>query len=410
MLSVIKNSQFNKLCIAQVISDFAAWVDVLVVSVLLVYYWNANPYVQALYFIILASAYLLGSLLSSFLIDFTSPKKILLLCNVFRMSLMLLYSLTTTSYPLLILVFLKTFANAFYDPVTQVVIRYNFENDNLIAANGISNSITQSVKVIAPMVGGGLLALMHPKTIFIYNAGLYLVSSLVLLFMADIKRQPAILNKKIFNKNKILVIIRHITADKNLSIVIGISCILNFAIFISESFYVMLFNSLSIPTTKVGFLFSIVGIGGVLGGIFSDRILSNVKDVIAISLTSLTAGVSIFLMALFSAQWIPFNWLSLVIPSFMFGLSTSLFAVLFYTVIQIQTPHELIGGVSSLVNGLQMIFILSGPIVGSLLIAHSAVSAPFFCSSILCIFIALFIPVLNKFFHISLSLKLKRAN
>ena len=166
----IKNDYFMKLCLAQGFSDLAAWLDVSVVLILMVYAWNVSPYMQASYFIVLAVASCLGSLSSSVIADYVSPARTLIICNIFRMIIMLLYVTTNSSFFLLMCVFIKTFISAFYDPGTQVIIRNSFSDTELPAVNSISNTITQLIRIIAPMLGGGLLLLISPNHVFIICA------------------------------------------------------------------------------------------------------------------------------------------------------------------------------------------------------------------------------------------------
>ena len=230
------------------------------------------------------------------------------------------------------------------------------------------------------------------------------------MISSTIKLQSATNNKtQLFKLDGLFYALKSLLRNKLLLITVTVSCLLTLAIFICESFYVMLFKYLLLPASSVGFLFSVVGAGGVAGSLFSGLILNNLSKLFAISISSLIIGISILAVALYAAKWLMFDWVVFMSVSFIFGVSTSFYNVAFATFLQTVAPIKHIGSITSIVNGLHTIFMLMGPLLGSLFVTRAGLSSPFFVSGFMCLFIGFCIlPFYKSYDYPKLKLLLEK--
>lgn len=393
---VLKESQFRRLCYAQIFADIAAWFDIAVVMVVMVYFWGAGVISLAAYSIVIAIAFLTGSLVCTAVIDSHPVKNILLACNLVRAVMLVLYCFTSSCFVLLIFVFIKTFATAFYDPGTQVVIRKTFSENELHSAISISNIVSQTIKIVGPLLGGGLLTIWKPNSIFILCALFYALSAIVLLSLAPLRATSSWQKESQSEWMGALTnCLSYVRSNASLMIAISACSLFTLSIFLSESFYVMLFKQLHLPPQSAGLLFATVGFGGIIGSLLAN-VLNYSQRLLTLSINSLIVGFFIVVIGMYAAQTLHFTWLGFMAASLVFGISSNYFTVVFVTLVQLETPETLIGGVSSIANGSQTFFMILGPLLGSLLVIKFGLGITFYISGIICMIIGVIVWLLAK--------------
>lgn len=394
VIRLLKDSEFCKLIAAQLLSDSAAWLDYTAIGVLLVYFWHEGSSAMASFTIIIALAYCIGSPIAGVIVDRFSPKLIMLISNTLRTLLLLGYTVASSKLAIFILLFSKTLVTAFYDPATQVRIRYTIANNYLIQANALSSMVSQFIRIFGPLIGGALLAVMSPKIIFLICSILFLISSLVLFFLKEEKYD--LLNKDekqpLYFKNFLKELTDSMNYIANSYLlktgIIAYSMII-LVIFLCESFYIMLFNYINLSVSASGVIYCLGGIGGIIGSFFISQLKENIQPLIIISIGACLAGLCITSIGCIALFKIKFEWIYFIVIFIFLGIANSALIIPFATLIQVGSPKLMIGRISSIMNGVQTIFQMIGPVLGFLLVKFIYIANTFVLSGYLCLAIGI---------------------
>jgi MFS family permease len=142
--------------------------------------------------------------------DRWSPRKVMLLSNLFRFLLIALlaaltYADSVTLSLLLVIAFCFGLADAFLFPAASAMPPRLLEQEQLAAGNSLLQGTMQITLVLGPMVGGGIIALLGAEatqqgeltdrialaTVFAFDALTFVVSLSLLLFVRE-RFQPAV--------------------------------------------------------------------------------------------------------------------------------------------------------------------------------------------------------------------------
>jgi MFS family permease len=135
--------------------------------------------------------------------------------------------------------------------------------------------------------------------------------------------------------------VRHLVGDRVLAhLVVGFGITLLVIGFGEASIYALM-DGFDKPPTYVGFLVTIQGIGAVIGGLLSSRLIRRLGEV-----GGCVLGLALLAVALFGTATSPVLWIALAwtIP---FGAALPLLMVGYMTLLQRRTPRRLMGRVST---------------------------------------------------------------
>jgi MFS family permease len=185
---LVSNGPFRKLWIAQICSQLAQNLTWITLGAYIASQTGKSTYVA----IISVSALLAQTLLSGFagvLVDRTSKRAVLIICNALRVMLTILLLLTT---PLAIalqvaaivaLIFLINAVSQFFGPAEAATIPLLVEKRGLIAATALF-SVTLNACQVVPIIGSLLLLdAIGIVPILMLTAGLYVVATLLVAWL-----------------------------------------------------------------------------------------------------------------------------------------------------------------------------------------------------------------------------------
>ncbi|WP_394189202.1 MFS transporter [Paenisporosarcina quisquiliarum] len=383
----LKERSFRRLFFAQVFSDFGNWLDFTALAVLVAYHWKMGPGAIAALTIAVGIPWVLVGPFASVWTDRLPRKKIMIICDFLR-AVIAIGLIWTPNLPLLlVLVFLKSSVGALFDPAKQAAIRSIVPEVHLPQANSLSQLSSNSSKIIAPALGGLLIAVWGPRSPFILETVAFLISAFLLTrcFIPFVNQAS---NFKSDNSLKqfwfeLMEGWKHILSNRILLISIGLVSLLLFFVFLYDGLLVLLSQSLGLSEATYGFLISAVGFGSVAGSLVFGQWNQWKENPIRLMVaTTIISGVLILLFGLGGTGFLQIGVLMWIMIAFFIGVSGSAAMVPYGYILQIQTPESLMGRVSASANAFQNGSMLVAPALGAILAKWVGVGMVFLLAGI----------------------------
>lgn len=376
MFMTLKIPPFRSLFGAQVFSDLGNWLDLVALQVIVAYHWGLDETAIAAVIITLGLPWVIVGPFASVFVDRLPKKQMMIACLILRIIFVIGLFFSPNLYYLLVFVFLKGTVGALYDPARQSTIRMTVPDNQLPEAVTLSQLSVNTMKIIGPALGGGIIALFGAKSPFLFEAFGFTIAIIFLLTMP--KLEEDLISKADSDKNKqsrsgtywteLTEGIKHIARTPLLKISIIISSAAFFIIFLYDGLFVFIAQLLGFTQGNFGLLISGVGLGSVVGSLILGQWTHwRKKPIHFMSGASIFSGTLIICVGLGSMGLIelpPNLW---ILGAFFLGLLGSGEAVPYGFVLQSETPKHLMGRVSSAAMSLQTFSMLIAPAAGALL-------------------------------------------
>jgi MFS family permease len=384
MSAPLRLREYRLLFSGQVVSNLGDWLDFIALAVLIAYVWEMGASALAALSIALAVPWIFVAPLSGVLVDRWPKKQVMIGSDLLRAAIVACLIVVPSLPLLLVLVFLKTCVATFFGPAQQSTIRRLVPEAQLHQANALSQLVTQSTKVIGPALGGLLVAVTSPRIAFGADAATFLLSAAILSRMRPIDDPRAARAARDESDEdeggywaELREGLRYIAARRALVLCIAGFGSTIFLLFCFDTLSPLAFQQLGVSKALFGLAIAGIGAGGVLGTIAVGRYGGEVNPFILLGGGTLVVGCCVALVGgalvteLHAPQWI---WTPLLM---VVGVASAGILVASPTIIQKETPPELMGRVStcasSLPTGLQMF----APIAGAALAEWQSVGFVF---------------------------------
>jgi MFS family permease len=374
----LRNKAYRSLFGAQVFSDLGNWLDFVAIQVIVAYHWGLGEAAIASVIIVLGLPWVIIGPLASVFVDRLPKKIIMISCLVLRIVFVAGLFFAPNLYVLLIFVFLKATVAALYDPARQSAIRYTVPDDELPEAVTLSQLSVNTMKIIGPAFGGGLIALFGVKSPFLFEAVGFFIAVLFLIALPSIETEREITKRESqkgsyfrdFSEG-----IRHIFSAGILKTAIILSSIAFFIIFLYDGLFVFVAQQLDFGQEEFGWLISSVGFGSVVGALLLGRWTDwKMKPIQLMAAASLFSGVFILLIGLGTKGIFDLPKVGWMAGAFVLGVLASAEGVPYGYVLQSETPKKMMGRVSAAAMSLQTFSMLVAPAAGAMLAKWIGVS------------------------------------
>ena len=255
------------------------------------------------------------------LADMVDRKKILCGTNLWQAFIALCLTVLglmdlLNPYIILASVFLFNLGFAFGSPASSSVVTEMVSRDDVASANTLGGLQINISGVIGPLVGGLLIPIIGPSLIFGANSLGFLLMLLAILPWKKGNTQPAVPLEDFFAT--ITTAIRYVRYTPGLRVILIRSALFSFFISIIPSLMpVVGIKELHLDPSKLGYLFTAMGLGSVIGAVFiipmararlspnKLTIYANLLLVIAVSLMAFVHQPYLFLLiaAIGGAGW-----------------------------------------------------------------------------------------------------------
>lgn len=404
MFKPLNIRSYRSLFGAQVFSDIGNWLDFVALQVLVAYHWGLDETAIASVIIAIGLPWVIIGPFASVFVDRLPKKTVMITCLFLRIIFVGGLFFAPNLYYLLLFIFLKGTVAALYDPARQSTIRMIVPDDQLPEAVTLSQLSVNTMKIIGPALGGGLIAFFGVKSPFIFEAVGFLIAIVFLITMPKLDEVVSEDNKDETNEstkrnsywNDLAEGIKHITHTPLLKISIILSSVAFFIIFLYDGLFVFIAQHLGFTKEDFGLLISSVGLGSVVGSLLLGQWTNwKNKPIHLMSIASVFSGMLIISIGLGSMGIVNIPSFLWVIGTFFLGFLGSGEAVPYGYILQSKTPKYMMGRVSAAAMSLQTFSMLIAPAAGAMLAKAIGVSSVMIgagvAASILGIYILLFI-------------------
>lgn len=369
----------RRLALASIPADFADWLDYAAIIALLVFAWGEGPYTLALFAVALTAPYVTAGPLLAVMVDRMPLQRVLVLSNLGRAITTLGLIIAPNTASVLGLVLVRACIDSAFTPARQAAIQASTPPELLAIANGLHQAINQTSKIAGPALGGLLLAIVAPQSVFALNAVLSLVAVALLLGLhLPIKPAP---ERQDF-RTELFAGIAEFRRSRLLLLALVFSAVAYFAFFLYDALVALLTDEFGFGPTAFGFGIAASGGGGLVGALVAGRLTSH-RPVAIMALAAVVSGLGSMLVALAAITgfamplWLYFGALALM------GGSTAFMLVPYRTIIQAATPPDRIARVFAAGEAVIMAVMLSAPFIGSVIASQYGTGAAFLAGGVL---------------------------
>ena len=228
------------------------------------------------------------------------------------------------------------------------IVREMLRDDQLAAGNGILSTIDNALRLVAPLIGTGLYVWVGPHAVVLVTAGSFAIAALILSALPVGGSAPELtavhagvrgyLRELVAGFEHLYRVRRLRFLTIAIAIAFGATGVLNIAVF-------AVLEGLGVAPAVLGLLMPVQGLGAVVGGLLSARIIKKFDEVRA-------AGLGMFLVAvgtvplLSGSVWLAGAGMALL------GFGIPVVIVAFVTLRQRETPSALQGRAAAASNAM----------------------------------------------------------
>lgn len=373
----------RRLALASVPADFSDWLDYAAVIALVVFAWDEGPFIMALLALALSLPYVLVGPFVAVIVDRVPIRRVLVISNLGRGLATLAFAFTDQTFMLLALVFVRGSIDSAFTPARQAAIQASTPEDLRGYANGLHQAINQTSKIAGPAIGGLLLAIWPPQLVFMFNASLSLLATLIVLTLALPARAASTEARQTFFAES-LKGVAEFGRSKRLLVALIFSSCAYFAFFLYDALIALLAEGFGFDATAFGLSIAASGLGGLVGALTAGRIAAD-RPILSMSLAAVVSGVATALVAsLAMLGWSMPLAVFLLVLCFM-GAATAFMLVPYRTIVQREAPPDRIARVFAAGEAVIVGSMLSAPLIGSAIASHWGTPAAFLAGGVVLI-------------------------
>ncbi len=209
----------------------------------------------------------------------------------------------------------------------------------LVDANASLSTSREALRLVGPLVGAGLYTVIGGAGVAVIDAVSFLVAGLTVAVLSVVERAPV--RAEGSWGTEVMAGIHHLLRDPLLRpTVLAIGAALLVVGFMESAVFAMV-DAFGRPASFVGVVVSVQGVGAVVGGLSSSRLIKVIGEANAVALSLATLAVGLALCAVSGLLSVVFVGVAVV------GLALPILIVAFSTLLQRRTPHHLMGRVST---------------------------------------------------------------
>ncbi|MGZ4839519.1 MAG: MFS transporter [Terriglobales bacterium] len=341
MRAILQQPDFRKLWLAQLVSIFGDFLALFGVISLITFRWRGNAvqvtFVMVSYMLPLA---LIGPLAGVF-VDRWNVKRVMIASDLTRAALVLLAVIETDVRQICAIFAALGAFSSFFGPAQSVTVRTLVPMEKLLAANAMMAQAFYTVRLLSPVLAGALIAWLGETPCFYLDSASFVFSAMMVGTLVINPPRPS--GKSVqgflreFSSGNRFIFTHSYLAFVVTAMVVAMFVLSCFSPLIS--IYVR--DMLKGGTFLYGLVSTMIGVGLILGTQSVQRFAKqrSKKDIVILGL--LTLGFSTGLLGAFA------NRTMAAVSLFGLGLAIAFVIVPAQTLMQQETPHAMIGRVSS---------------------------------------------------------------
>lgn len=382
----MKMNNVKALLTVNALSSLSLWIDFFLIFLVPIYLWQASPSEIAILAFSLGAASLFLGPIAGIILDYIDIKVSLLSGLSLRIITTLGFFLAPSFEWFVIVAVLKGLANMLYFPTLAISIKQLVSAESRIDFFSCSSLFDQLAKLSTPLFAGVLTLLLPAQSIFLVSFALLLLAIPFLKFIWP-SLQPALPNAVITIRSVFLDLISGIkifrSLDCQLKIGFFYSLLTSLALASYDPHLASLITSLQFPAIVFSLIIFSTAAGAVCAAIgvkFKIIRLHEIKlrtlGLVFFSAGVLSACIILYFSPVIHPAYFMVSWL-------LNGFGYELLIIASSVILQNLCPAEKLGRVSASFRSLQMLCIVLGPTLGSLLISTFSRASPFVLASAL---------------------------
>lgn len=382
---VLRLTVMRRVWYAQIVSLFGDVLALFAVISVATFHLHATPGVvtgvQIAYMLPLA---FLGPLAGVF-VDRWPLKPTLVSSDLIRAGLVVLLVLSTSIWQIYGVLAALSIVSSFFAPAQSVTIRHYVPRNGLLSANALMQMAMMGVRIVAPLTAGIFVAALGANVCYVLDAFSFVVSASLIGSVA-ILRPPAAGSRAQSAGGQVRAIWHDMS--EGMRFMAGHAALLFVVAAMAAAFFtvgcfgplvaVFVRESLHGTATAFGMVSTMVGVG-LLAGTQGLRTIAQRASNAAMVFGGL-GGIGVALLLLAGVPHIA----AALTATFMMGFSISAVMVPAQTLMQQETPHELMGRMSSTVMSVVIFAQLIGLLVSAVATQFVSVRVVFLLSAALC--------------------------
>lgn len=373
------NRSFAKMFTAYGLSAFGDYFDFMAVSILLGFVWKADAMTIALFPLCFALPSIIFGQLAGIWADKWNKRNLMIAADLIRAVFTVMLMFAPNAAVLLGIIALRSTARVFHYPAQQAMTRAIVGSDQLLQATSLNGAVFQLSKILGPLLGASVAAGFSPAICMAVNAGTYMLSAALLLWVPA--SQGRIAAEEIAAKEQVGMRAawqegwRYLIGSRALQISIVFSLVGMAGIQMIDAQFTVLFRDIAPEHPDlIGWLVSAIGAGGLLSVTWLRRFRQ-------FSAYGWLLGGGVALIGLMFAAAGLFRpvtplWIMLLI-FFLGGIGTGFTSTGMNYILQKETPPEAIGRISGIFDSLSSVIIIIAPLIGGALIGLWGASSTF---------------------------------
>jgi DHA3 family macrolide efflux protein-like MFS transporter len=379
---VLQIPAVKRLWIAQIVSVFGDLIALFAVLAYVTFTLHGTPTQVSMILVSFLTPLAIISPIAGVFVDKWNVKLTMVGSDVIRGLLILSLVFVHNLNAIYIIFFVLAAVSAFFIPAQSVAVRTIAPAAGLMAVNGLMSQAVQGSQIIAPSVSGGLVQLIGANACFLFDAVSFFFSAAMVMSLPIHRErtEPTTAPSTVLQSmsNGFRFIFTHSTISfVILSMTAGMFAVRCFGALLSVYVRDVL---LSTPAA-FGVLNTLIGVGMIIGTQSITRFARHIprQNLVVYGLAAM--GVAVLFTALFNRM------LTTAVGMLGLGFGAAFIMVTSQTLIQHETPQELLGRVTSALMSLlafsQVIaMFFAGPVA-----EHAGIRALYFASAamLLCI-------------------------
>ena len=357
---VLRISSVRRLWIAQIVSVFGDFLAVFAIIAVVTFKLHGTATQVAMVLVAFMAPFAIVSPLAGVFVDRWPVKRTMVASDLIRGVLVLALVFVQDLNMMYAILFSMSVVSAFFVPAQSVALRTLTPMAGLMAANGLMSQAQQGSQIIAPSVAGGLVQLVGANSCFLFDSFSFFFSASLVITLTIDRRATAEKTTAVLDSMRqgFRFIFTHATISfVILSMTVGMFAMRCFGALLS----VYVRDVLLSTSAAFGVLNTLIGVGMIVGTQVLTRFARHIpqQNLVVYGLGGM--GVAVLITAIFGSM--------AATAAGMLGLGFCAAAIFITatTMLQQETPHQLLGRVMSslmsLMAGSQVAaMLLAGPI------------------------------------------------
>ena len=332
----------RRLWFAQIVSVFGDFLAIFAVFSVVTFELHGTPVQLSMILIAFLTPFAFVSPLAGVYVDKWNVKATMIASDLIRGVLVILLLFVRDLYAIYAIFFALSTVSTFFVPAQSVAIRTLAPAEGLMAVNALMQQAFQTSQIIAPALAGLLVQFVGANSCFVFDSASFFFSAAMIAGLA-IHRAPAAASSA---ATTVLASLRQgfrfIITHATISFVIISMAAGMFAVRCFGSLLSIYVRDILKSTADVyGYLNSLIGVGMIGGAQFVPRIARRISKPHLVICGLSGMGFAVLVIALFG------HVISTAIGMLTLGFSAAFIMVSTSTLMQQETPRELLGRVTS---------------------------------------------------------------